>query len=928
MLQQADTQPQSQQRGYLPDSQGDLWETRSRCSGSSKQSTRSSASVAALKVRAKAGAAQVQLAYAEEEAEAIKQLHILKVKKKVAAATAEANILEAAVQYEELQSLCREHTPSNTVDSRQKVQNYIDSQVFLPDNQVSPQPPILSTNPFKQVETTNLDSQQILQQQNPLPYNYISTPSPRTTYPAGNHQYQPFSSSPPNTQETSSVSYVAKYLMRRELVTGTMQKFDDNAQNYRGWKSSFLNITKDLSLSPKEELDLLIQWLGPKSTEQAKRISPAQINDTTAALKMVWQRLEETYGAPEVIEHTLFKKIEDFPRITCRDNTELRELGDLLLEVELAKAEGYSPGLAFLDTARGVNPFIEKLPYSLQEKWISQASKYKADRNVTFPPFFIFSRFVQEQACIRNDPSFSFLSGTQPKYDKPIKSSTRPMISVKRTEIAQRTQSTETSEEPNKECPLHKKPHPLRKCRGFRNKLEERKAYLKEKNICFKCCATNKHQAKNCPIKVTCKECQSERHNTALHPGPPASDIKPPPEVEQHGGEPEPSLPPVSATTMCTEVCGEQHSPRSCAKICLAKVYPAGQREKALNLCCVMDEQSNQSLARSDFFDIFRVNEGTEVYTLKTCSGVMEVSGRKAKDFIIESMDGHNKVPLPPMRECDMIPEDRSEIPSPEVAHHHPHLKAFSHKIHPVNPNAQILLLLGRDILRLHKVREQRNGPSNAPFAQRRDLGWVIVGDICVSGAHKPVSVRAYKTNTLLNGRPSYLSPCSNVLQVKKKKRIERVADETQNFTDTYQTKQTDSLGDTVFIKTEDDERLAPSQQDAQFLTIMQNEMYQDETNSWVAPLPFATPRQRLPNNREQVLKRLLTLRRSLDKKPDMREHFLQFMQKILDNQQAEIAPPLQPNEECWYRPMFGVYHPQNPIKFVWFLTQVPNMRA
>lgn len=217
------------------------------------------------------------------------------------------------------------------------------------------------------------------------------------------------------------------------------------------------------------------------------------------------------------------------------------------------------------------------------------------------------------------------------------------------------------------------------------------------------------------------------------------------------------------------------------------------------------------------------------------------------------------------MLECDMIPEDRSEIPSPEVAKHHPHVKALSHKIHPVDPNAQILLLLGRDILRLHKVREQCNGPSNAPFAQRLDLGWVIVGDVCVSGTHKPVSVTVYKTNTLLNGRPSYLSPCSNVLQVKEK-RINQVTDEIQNFTDTCQTKQTDNLGDTFFITREDDERLAPSQQDGQFLTIMQNEMYQDETNSWVAPFPLLHP-DNVYQTTEQALKRLFTLKRSLDKK-------------------------------------------------------------
>lgn len=52
-----------------------------------------------------------------------------------------------------------------------------------------------------------------------------------------------------------------------------------------------------------------------------------------------------------------------------------------------------------------------------------------------------------------------------------------------------------------------------------------------------------------------------------------------------------------------------------------------------VNLHAVTDEQSNQSLARSDFFDIFSVKGGTEVYTLKTCSGITDVRGRKAKDF-------------------------------------------------------------------------------------------------------------------------------------------------------------------------------------------------------------------------------------------------------------------------------------------------------
>lgn len=41
--------------------------------------------------------------------------------------------------------------------------------------------------------------------------------------------------------------------------------------------------------------------------------------------------------------------------------------------------------------------------------------------------------------------------------------------------------------------------------------------------------------------------------------------------------------------------------------------------------------------------------------------------------------------------------------------------------------------------------------------------------------------------------------------------------------------------------------------------------------------------------------------------------HFLAFMQKILDNEHAELAQYLPPGKERWYLPLFGVYHPRKP---------------
>lgn len=83
--------------------------------------------------------------------------------------------------------------------------------------------------------------------------------------------------------------------------------------------------------------------------EQAKRIRAIHSNNTAAGLNTVWQRLKEAYRTPEAVEHSLLRRVEDFPRISNKDNVRLKELGDLLLELDYAKEEGYFPGLAYLD---------------------------------------------------------------------------------------------------------------------------------------------------------------------------------------------------------------------------------------------------------------------------------------------------------------------------------------------------------------------------------------------------------------------------------------------------------------------------------------------------------------------------------------------------------------------------------------------------
>lgn len=320
----------------------------------------------------------------------------------------------------------------------------------------------------------------------------------------------------------------------------------------------------------------------------------------------------------------------------------------------------------------------------------------------------------------------------------------------------------------------------------------------------------------------------------------------------------------------------------------------------------ILDDQSNRSLVRSDFFELFNIKGQSFPYSLKTCAGLVETSGRKAEGFQIESLDGQTSLPLPPLIECNEILNDRTEIPTPDAARFHPHLRSVAPYIPELDHTAEILILLGRDLIRVHKVLQQVNGPPDAPFAQKLELGWVLVGEVCLGGAHRPV-VGTFKTNVLENGRPSILTPCKAPIKLTQ----------TLSHGGEQRSKSTkpslDSLGQKVFKETEYDNRPAPSIEDTIFLEIMDQQVYRDESNNWVAPLPFRVPRQRLSNNREQVFTRFAALEKTLGRKPEMKEQFLELMEKMLERKHAEVAPPLEHNEECWYLPTFGVYHPQKP---------------
>lgn len=275
---------------------------------------------------------------------------------------------------------------------------------------------------------------------------------------------------------------------------------------------------------------------------------------------------------------------------------------------------------------------------------------------------------------------------------------------------------------------------------------------------------------------------------------------------------------------------------------------------------------------------------------------------RRANNICIQPCNGGEAFDLPPVIECDNKPNDRAEIPTPEIARYHQHLRHVACHIPELDQSAEISLLVGRDLPEVHHVKSQAIGPKQTPFAQELPLGWVIIGEVCLGQFHSR-TIQVSKTYLSKDRRPTILQPCENILSIKE--------------IHSELSKEHFSTNNSIFVKTKDDDKISLSVDDRKFLEIMDTSFEKDRNSHWTAPLPFKEQRPILPNNKVLALKRAHSLDVSLRKNPTKRDHMVTFMNDIIDRGAAEVAPPIPEDKECWYLPLFGVYmyHPKKPDK-------------
>ncbi|KAL5020965.1 hypothetical protein ScPMuIL_000120, partial [Solemya velum] len=683
---------------------------------------------------------------------------------------------------------------------------------------------------------------------------------------------------------------LSKFLLRKDLLMSRHTRFNDRAESFPAWKTTFCAVIEEIRVTPSEELDLLCKWLGPESARHAQSIRSSSVGNHAMGLRRLWQRLEERYGSAELIEASLRNKLSNFQKINYKDKKRLYELCDVLTEIQSLKEDSkYEKLLSYFDTSAGVIPIVSKLPSNMQYKWRDKATSYKKSHDMLFPPFTFLIEFLSNQASMLNDPGFTHDSDTfTPRArERPP----NPGVFVNKVDVKVEEKKPEVLK--TNRCVIHNASHKPSDCLAFQKlPMDDKWKLLQENNLCFRCCNTDKHRRYMCKETVKCAECNSDRHVTAMHVDPQAR------RPANHGGESSvlnsSSL--ANVTSKCTEIC---FPGKSCAKIVLVDVTNSTSPGKKLRSYAILDEQSNKTLARKELFDAFDIQSQPENYNMSSCGGKIIMSGRRGTGFCVEALDGNTVLHLPTVIECDEIPNNREEIPTPEVAMQYSHLQPIADKMAPFDPYSEILLLIGRDQMEAHHVIEQTLGPSDKPYAQKLRLGWVVVGETCLGQAHAPTStVSSMKTYLRPDDRASIMMPCESDIHIREVA-LPSVQD------------RGDLIGHSVFRRTENDDDPGLSIEDKAFLECMDKHFATDDSGSWIAPLPFRASRPSLPNNRALALHRAKTLETSLKKDAAKKEHLFTFMETLLDSGHAEKTPQLKQEDERWYLPLFGVYHPK-----------------
>ena len=615
--------------------------------------------------------------------------------------------------------------------------------------------------------------------------------------------------------------------------------------------------------------------------------------------------------------------LANWPKIANNDTQGLRGLSNFLQQVEIAKTHLLS--LQIFQYPSKIQTLVNKLPSWFLTKWSSKVQTLQQEKGCdTFPTFAEFVAEVTFHADhmnipqiyqnllkvpgptssgrpIPNDPSFR---------KKPLSSTTMASKTGGESKPSQPDSKQESPElklsipefsSANQLCPFHQtRTHTLNECNKFRElTFDERKDFFKKKKLCFRCMSV-KHSAENCDqAPPDCSVCH-KRHLTALH-------IKPASRHQDKVNTAE-----TSTSTACTQVCGEEETGRSCARIVLVNASHQSNPAKKLTTYAVLDDQSSDVFISDALLHNLGISAPEVDLQVNRIVGSNTIRTKKVTGIFIQDIETEYaliKVPFAYSREY--IPASHEDIAKPKVASQWKHLSHIADKI-PHRPDVEIGLLIGRNAPAAFQPINVISGNKEEPCAEQYTFGWTIIGRVCKD--KEPIS-NAASVNRVTVEREILLH-CEDISET-----APLIIKNPMSSKDLTTPKQIREMMELDYTEIHHSRKIRGTNQvelmeDGRFREILTKGLHKNAEGNWEASLPFKTDTVTMPNNKGHCLRRLLSLKRRLLNDNKLKDDYLAFMKKTLDNGHASRVPVDQlttAKGKTWFLPHFHVYHPRKP---------------
>ncbi|XP_064116597.1 uncharacterized protein LOC135222441 [Macrobrachium nipponense] len=254
------------------------------------------------------------------------------------------------------------------------------------------------------------------------------------------------------------------------------------------------------------------------------------------------------------------------------------------------------------------------------------------------------------------------------------------------------------------------------------------------------------------------------------------------------------------------------------------------------------------------------------------------------QDLVVSDINGQNGILLPKTYSRQEIPVSNDQIPRPELLRRWPYLHDVAKSIPEVMPEIDIGLLIGSNCPIAMEPLKIISTDGKGPFALQYRHGWTVsspVEDNSVTPTHRVNSNRIVTED--IEQATEILSP-NRILNILKSDFIDsRVA--------RYPGERGLSPEDTTFMKKAES-----------------NVVFKD--GHFEIPLPFRNQNLMVPNNKILAIKRALYQKKKMQKDPKYYSDYVNFIDKILQNDYAEHIPDsllTAKSGHVWYLPHHGL---------------------